>query len=80
MSVFGMINWIYTWYNPRVDGNADVLARQMSDLLLSGVTARGQRLGGTPVRRRRLIRAASRRDAALHIAAKRSGRENSPRR
>ena len=27
MSLFGMINWIYTWYNPRVDGNAEALAR-----------------------------------------------------
>ncbi len=37
MSLFGMINWIYTWYNPRVDGNAEELARQMSDIFLSGV-------------------------------------------
>jgi TetR/AcrR family transcriptional regulator, cholesterol catabolism regulator len=22
MSLFGMMNWIYTWYNPRVDGGA----------------------------------------------------------
>ena len=42
MSVFGMINWIYTWYNPGVDGPADVLARQMSDMVLQGVTAHGQ--------------------------------------
>src|SRR6202140_884113 len=27
MSLFRMINWIYTWYNPRVDGNAEALAR-----------------------------------------------------
>jgi AcrR family transcriptional regulator len=40
MSLFGMINWIYTWYNPRVDGSADVLARQMSDIFLSGVANR----------------------------------------
>ena len=37
MSLFGMINWIYTWYNPRVDGTAEDLARQMSEIILSGV-------------------------------------------
>ncbi len=30
MSLFGMINWIYTWYNPRVDGTAEELADEMS--------------------------------------------------
>ena len=33
MSLFGMINWIYTWYNPRVDGNAETLAGQMSNIV-----------------------------------------------
>ena len=37
MSLFGMINWIYTWYNPRVDGNAEALAKQMADLILNGI-------------------------------------------
>jgi len=49
MSVFGMINWIYTWYNPGVDGPAEVLARQMADLVLHGVKAREQ---GSVERRR----------------------------
>jgi AcrR family transcriptional regulator len=44
MSLFGMINWIYTWYNPRVDGNAEDLARQMGDIFLNGI-ARGEKLG-----------------------------------
>jgi TetR/AcrR family transcriptional regulator, cholesterol catabolism regulator len=44
MSLFGMINWIYTWYNPRVDGNAEDLARQMGDIVLNGIT-RGQKPG-----------------------------------
>jgi AcrR family transcriptional regulator len=43
MSLFGMINWIYTWYNPRVDGNADALAEQMGDLVLNGI-GRGRKL------------------------------------
>ena len=38
MSLFGMINWIYTWYNPRVDGDAEELARDMGNIFLSGVT------------------------------------------
>jgi len=37
MSLFGMINWIYTWYNPRQDGTAKALAQQMSTIVLSGV-------------------------------------------
>ena len=37
MSLFGMINWIYTWYNPRVDGTAEDLACQMSAIVLAGV-------------------------------------------
>jgi AcrR family transcriptional regulator len=37
MSLFGMINWIYTWYNPRVDGNAEALAEQMGDMVLNGI-------------------------------------------
>lgn len=37
MSLFGMINWIYTWYNPRVDGNAGALAEQMGNLVLNGI-------------------------------------------
>ena len=36
MSLFGMINWIYTWYNPRVDGNAEALAEQMGNIVLYG--------------------------------------------
>lgn len=37
MSLFGMINWIYTWYNPRIDGNAEALAEQMGNLVLHGI-------------------------------------------
>jgi len=37
MSLFGMINWIYTWYNPRVDGNAEALAERMGNIVLSGI-------------------------------------------
>ncbi|MGA3087366.1 MAG: TetR/AcrR family transcriptional regulator [Terriglobales bacterium] len=37
MSLFGMINGIYTWYNPRVDGDARALAEQMGDIVLHGI-------------------------------------------
>lgn len=37
LSLFGMINWIYTWHNPRVDADAKALARQMGDIFLNGV-------------------------------------------
>jgi AcrR family transcriptional regulator len=39
LSLFGMMNWIYTWHNPRVDANARELADQMGDIFLKGVTA-----------------------------------------
>ena len=42
LSLFGMINWIYTWHNPRVDANAADLARQMSDIFLHGVLNSGR--------------------------------------
>jgi AcrR family transcriptional regulator len=37
MGLFGMMNWLYTWYKPRVDPGAEVLARQISDVFLQGV-------------------------------------------
>lgn len=42
MGLFGMMNWLYTWYNPRVDPTAEVLAREISDIFLVGV--RGEAL------------------------------------
>jgi len=37
LGLFGMINWIYTWHNPRVDLDAGELAGEMSNLFLRGV-------------------------------------------
>jgi AcrR family transcriptional regulator len=37
LSLFGMMNWIYTWHNSRVDADAEQLAREMSDIFLRGV-------------------------------------------
>jgi AcrR family transcriptional regulator len=39
LSLFGMMNWIYTWHNPRVDADAPSIAREMGDIFLRGVTA-----------------------------------------
>jgi AcrR family transcriptional regulator len=50
MSLFGMINWIYTWYNPRVDGNASALAERMGDIVLNGIVQ------GTRARKKNLTR------------------------
>lgn len=38
LSLFGMMNWIYTWYNPRLDGGAERLAQQMTSIFFSGIT------------------------------------------
>jgi AcrR family transcriptional regulator len=42
LSLFGMMNWIYTWHNPRIDADAASLAKEMGDLFLRGVTANGK--------------------------------------
>lgn len=50
LSLFGMMNWIYTWYNPRIDPGAQELAHQMTEIFLHGVSptwARGETKGAT---------------------------------
>ncbi len=37
LSLFGMMNWIYTWHNSRIDSDASDLTRQMSQIFLNGV-------------------------------------------
>jgi TetR/AcrR family transcriptional regulator, cholesterol catabolism regulator len=61
MSLFGMINWIYTWYNPRIDGSAKDLAGQMTTIILHGVCGNTLCGAGTPVRASIKRRAAKRR-------------------
>lgn len=39
LSLFGMMNWIYTWYNPRLDANAREMAREMANIFLRGICA-----------------------------------------
>jgi AcrR family transcriptional regulator len=37
MSLFGAMNWLYTWHNPKSDPDAVTLAKQISDLFLQGI-------------------------------------------
>ncbi len=37
LCLFGMMNWIYTWYNPRVDGDAQALSREIGNVFLQGI-------------------------------------------
>jgi AcrR family transcriptional regulator len=46
LSLFGMMNWIYTWHNPRVDADAVSIAREMGDVFLRGVMAGNKRRDG----------------------------------
>src|SRR5258708_11458018 len=45
LSLFGMMNWLYTWHNPRVDADAGQLAEAVGDIFLKGVlrSAKGER-------------------------------------
>jgi AcrR family transcriptional regulator len=38
LSLFGMMNWIYTWYNPRLDGSAEQLSRDMGNIFFHGIS------------------------------------------
>ncbi len=38
LSLFGMMNWIYTWYNPRQDGGAERLAGDMGNIFFRGIS------------------------------------------
>jgi AcrR family transcriptional regulator len=43
LSLFGMMNWIYTWYKARLDGDATELATEMGNIFLNGLTGRQKR-------------------------------------
>src|SRR5713101_3403860 len=47
LSLFGMMNWIYKWHNPKVDPQADRLAETVAGIFLAGVA------NGHPTRRPR---------------------------
>jgi len=44
LSLFGMMNWIYTWHNPRVDADAGELARRMGDIFVRGILGQPSRV------------------------------------
>jgi AcrR family transcriptional regulator len=37
LSLFGMMNWIYTWYNPKFDPDATTCAEVMAGIFLDGI-------------------------------------------
>ena len=40
LSLFGMMNWIYTWYNPKIDPDAATCAETMASIFLEGILGR----------------------------------------
>ena len=44
LSLFGMMNWIYTWYNPKIDPDAASCAEAMAGIFLEGVLGSGARM------------------------------------
>jgi AcrR family transcriptional regulator len=42
MSLFGAMNWLYTWHNQKSDPDAETLAQQISDSFLNGILGSGQ--------------------------------------
>ncbi|HEV2423711.1 MAG TPA: TetR/AcrR family transcriptional regulator [Terriglobia bacterium] len=44
LSLFGMMNWIYTWYNPGIDPDAEGCARAMAGIFLDGVLGSSARI------------------------------------
>ncbi len=43
LSLFGMMNWIYTWHKPAVDPAAGALSEQMASLFLDGILGKEKR-------------------------------------
>jgi hypothetical protein len=76
MSLFGMMNWIYTWYNPRVDGNAKELAQRMGDIFLRGVIS-GQSRRRTVIAAKKKSQPATRRFEAARLQPRRNSKSKS---
>jgi AcrR family transcriptional regulator len=55
LSLFGMMNWIYTWYNPKIDPDAATCAETMAGIFLEGILGerevRTKGAGKVPIRR-----------------------------
>jgi AcrR family transcriptional regulator len=54
LSLYGMMNWIYKWHNPKVDPHAEELAGTIGEIFLRGVLCGRQ---GTRAEQRREFRA-----------------------
>ncbi len=48
MSLFGALNWLYQWYDPREDRSPAGLAQLISDQFLSGLLGAGSSLAAPP--------------------------------
>jgi hypothetical protein len=40
MSLFGMLNWLYRWYEPKRGRSPTTVANQITDQFLHGILAR----------------------------------------
>jgi hypothetical protein len=38
LSLFGMMNWVYKWHNPKVDPQAEALGEAIAGIFLNGVS------------------------------------------
>ncbi len=59
MGLFGMMNWLYTWYKPRIDPDTDVLAREFGDIFISGIRSgrtAGAKAGGETDGQKKAVR------------------------
>lgn len=66
LSLFGMMNWIYTWYNPRVDPDSSGLAEAMATIFLRGVLE-PERASNAKLSRRALNLAVRTREVGAHF-------------
>lgn len=66
MSLFGMLNWLYTWYKPAIDPDAETLAGEISDVFLHGVLG----ISVTPGKQHKSQPATNRHDGDVPPASK----------
>jgi TetR/AcrR family transcriptional regulator, cholesterol catabolism regulator len=50
LTLFGMMNWIYTWHRPRLDPGADAMAEAIAGMFLHGVMNGAKALRPKPAR------------------------------
>jgi len=72
MALFGTMNWLYTWYNPRVDPDAERLAGEISDIFLLGI--RGGKSGAA--KQRHNIKGSMRKESQSATKLNKSGRKS----